>query len=110
MKDILIPITRKQKLCKSHFLNGSNAQKIIYKKYDNKLTKIKFAAKTLYYKKEIEESTANPSKMWNMIKSLLPSNTNSPPAPDKIHVNNHVDTVTDAMRIVNIFNQYLQLW
>ena len=48
-RGILKSIKTKQKLYLSHFVNGNLEQKQLYKKYANKLTKVKFAAKKLYY-------------------------------------------------------------
>ena len=44
-RGILKSIKTKQKLYLSHFVNGNLEQKQLYKKYANKLTKVKFAAK-----------------------------------------------------------------
>ena len=48
-RGILKSIKTKQKLYLSHFVNGNSEQKQLYKKYANELTKVKFAAKKLYY-------------------------------------------------------------
>ena len=43
-RGILKSIKTKQKLYFSHFVKGNSEQKQLYKKYANKLTKVKFAA------------------------------------------------------------------
>jgi len=54
----------------SHFVKENSAQKIYYKRYANKLTKIKFIAKQNYYQKELIKSKNNAFKMQKVIKSL----------------------------------------
>ena len=102
----MVSIKKKQKLYKRHFLNGSDAHKQFYKKYANKLTKLKFASKKLYYKNELAESTTNSRKTLDIIKSLRLSKTKSSHRPNKIQVNDAADIVTDPNQIVNFFNQY----
>ena len=47
----------------SHFLKGNLEQKQLYKKYANKLTKVKFAAKKLYNQDKLETSKNNTSEV-----------------------------------------------
>ena len=96
----------KTKTLLSYFLNGSDAHKQFYKKYADKLTKLKFASKKLYYKNELAKSTTNSRKTWDIIKSLPPSKTKSSHLPNKIQVNDAADIVTDPNQIVNVFNQF----
>ena len=72
-KGLLVSIKHKQQLYKTHFVNGNSEQKKFYKKYANKLNQIKFAAKQLYYHKELENSKFNLFKTWKTVKSLLPA-------------------------------------
>ena len=58
-RGVLKSIKTKQKLYLSHFVNGNSEQKQLYKKYANKLTKVKFAAKKLYYQDKLETSKNN---------------------------------------------------
>ena len=52
-KRILISIRNKHKMYKTHFLQGSNVCKMMYKTYANKLTKVKSLAKKLYFSQEL---------------------------------------------------------
>ena len=60
---ILKSIKTKQKMYLSHFGKGNLEQKQLYKKYANKLTKVKFAAKKLYYQDKLETSKNNTSEV-----------------------------------------------
>ena len=71
-KGILISIRKKNSMIKSHFINGSESQKFIFRQYSNKLTKIKTASKRNYFKVELEKNKNDPCKIWNIIRSLLP--------------------------------------
>ena len=48
----------------SFFLSGNSTFVAYFKKYANHLTKIKCAAKRLYYKNKIEEGKYNPRTTW----------------------------------------------
>ena len=48
-------IKTKQKMNLSHFVNGNSEQKQRYKKYANKLTKVKFAVKKLYFQDNLNQ-------------------------------------------------------
>ena len=54
--DILKSIKHKQKLCSTYFIKGNEIQKQFYKKYSNVLTKLKFAAKKLFFHNKFESS------------------------------------------------------
>ena len=71
---ILISVRHKRKLCKSHFLAGTEIQKRFYKKYLNTLTKVKTASKKIYYRQEFGRNLNNPRKTWELIRSALPTN------------------------------------
>ena len=71
-KGILISIRKKNSMIKSHFINGSESQKFIFRQYSNKLTKIKTSSKRNYFKVELEKNKNDPCKIWNIIRSLLP--------------------------------------
>ena len=61
---------------KSHFLNGDTDKQSFFKKYANKLTKIKALSKKLYFASKIKENQNHPRKMWNVIRSALSPSTN----------------------------------
>ena len=76
-KALLVSIKKKHVLFKMHYVNGNNSQKSYYKQYLNKLTKIKTISKKLYFEKEFHLNRDNPKKTWDIIKTLLPSNSKS---------------------------------
>ena len=49
IKGILVSIKRKQKMHKTHFINGTSMEKYFYKQYSNTLTKVKNLAKKLLF-------------------------------------------------------------
>ena len=55
-KRILISLRKKNSMFKSHFINGNETQKFIFRQYSNKLTKIKTASKRNYFKVELEKT------------------------------------------------------
>ena len=89
----------------SHFVNGNLEQKQLYKKYANKLTQVKFAAKKLYYQNKSETSKNNTSEVWRIIKSLLFSSRLNTSLPQKLRHNNTFPT--NPTLTANNFNDYL---
>ena len=59
----------------THFLQGSNVCKMMYKTYANKLTKVKTLAKKLYFAQELSNCKGDGRKMWEVIKTIIPSNS-----------------------------------
>ena len=55
-RGLLISIKHKQKLYLSHFINGNSEKRNFYKKYANKLNKIKCISKQMYYQDELYKS------------------------------------------------------
>ena len=96
-------IKTKQSLHKTHFINGNGSHKQFYKKYSNKLTKIKFLAKEQYFKFEFEQSKSNCYRSWRLIKSLISSCKKSS-APEMLQHNDLI--ITDLTSMTNIFNDY----
>ena len=72
-RGILTSFRNKQKVHKSHFIQGTAAQNIFYKKYTNKLTKLKAISKKLYYENEFRFSAGNPRMLWQTLNNVLPS-------------------------------------
>ena len=58
---------KKKNMFKSHFLNGNESNKTCFKKYSNKLTKIKAMSKQLYYLTKLQQSQNEPRGMWKII-------------------------------------------
>ena len=90
---------------KSHYILGNKTMKQEYKKYSNKLTKIKLTAKKQYYAKEFEVTTGNPRKTWEVLRTLLPGNsTKSSALPSAIDLNGK--KVTDQQIMLSEFNNF----
>ena len=69
--ELLSSINMKRKLYKTYLLNGNPVQKIFYKKFSNKLTKMKTRAKHLYYEKELLNYSGNQKKNLGNFKITL---------------------------------------
>ena len=81
-------IRRKKIMLKSHYILGNKTMKQEYKKYSNKLTKIKSTAKKQCNAKELEATTGNPRKTWEVLRTLLSGNlTKSSALPSGIDLN-----------------------
>ena len=66
-KGLWISIQRKQKMHKTHYINGFSVAKQCYKKYCNVLTKIKNLAKKMYHHNKLKENSDNPKKKLGCI-------------------------------------------
>ena len=102
-KGLLTSIKRKQKLHKSHFINGSAIAKNYYKVYSNTLTKIKNFARKLYYYHKLNEYKNNSQKTWKTLRTLLPSKNNSLTS-NLLTVSNL--PISDLNEIAEEFNHY----
>jgi len=80
---ILISIRVKQKLYKTHFLNGTKTQIDHYKKYANLLCKLKQISKKLHLEEEIKHACHDLRKFWSIIKTLTPEKSQAK-APEVI--------------------------
>ena len=85
-------------------LKGNLEQKQLYKKYANKLTEVKFAAKKIHYQDKLETSKNNTSEVWRIIKSLLSSSRSNTSLPHKLK--HHNTFTTNPTLIANSFNDY----
>ena len=87
---------------KSFYLLGSDQQKLFYKRYANKLTKVKQLSKKLYFENKFNNSD-NPRKMWNTLRNLLPYKMSC--TVTKVLKINNFD-VNHPADIANHFNNY----
>ena len=55
-KGTLTSIRKKNSLFKTHFINGSTSQKLFFRKYSNKLTKIKALSKQMRFHTELAKN------------------------------------------------------
>ena len=91
---------------KTHYLNGTTAQKYLYKLYANKLTKIKNLAKKYYYHDQLQINKNNSKGTWDVLRSLLPSKIKQA-GPHTLKTNqNDGSNITDAFEIAQEINSY----
>ena len=55
-------IKKKQKMHKTHFIQGTSVNKLYYKKYSNILTRLKDLAKRLYYHHKLNKYKDSPTQ------------------------------------------------
>ena len=99
-------IRNEKKLHESFYVQGNALQKSYYKKYTNKLTKVKELSKYCSYTffKEFETISNNKHKLCKTINSLIPSKLSNSFAPKVIKVGDvKVDISTD---IASHFNEF----
>ena len=65
--ELLNAIKDKRKMYKTHFLSGNSAQKELYKRFSNKLTKMKTRAKRNYFENELQNHSGNPKKLGKFL-------------------------------------------
>ena len=106
-KGILTSIRHKNKMHKSHYILGDQVTKSEYKKYSNKLTKIKTMAKKKHFAEELEKNKNNPKKTWEILRSLL-SRKQGKIFPGSVDVNGN--KITDKDAISNSFNHFFLKW
>jgi len=56
------------------FLQSNADQKLIYKKFLNRLTRVKTLSKKMYFQVQFTENKKDSQKTWKLIKSALPAN------------------------------------
>ena len=76
-KGILISLRKRRLTFKSHFLLGNSVKKPYFGEYSNKLTKIVFLAKKLYFADSFDKTKNDPKNMGNT-RSPLPNKRNNP--------------------------------
>ena len=88
---------------KTHFLNGYNEYRFLYKKIANKLNKVKFAAKKRFLLQQCDQNKSNPCKTWEVINLLL-TKTKSKYSKTRIQVNDNV--LDSTSQIAENFKNY----
>ena len=102
-KGLITSIKKKQKMHKTHFVQGTSVNKLYYKKYSNILTRLKDLAKKFYYHHKLNECKDSPTQTWKILRSLLPSKNNNL-IPDSITVNS--SSISDLNQIAEEFNNH----
>lgn len=103
-KGLLTSIKNKQKLYKNYFLNGTVFEKSFYKKYANKLTRVKNLSKKLYYNATISEKKNNPKDLWKFINSVISPKRGDTYSPPKLLIDDAI--VENPDEISEKFNEY----
>ena len=60
---LLSSIKHKQKLYRTHFLKGDSTDKCFYKKYANKLTRVKTLSKKRYFNNAVDKLKNKPKEL-----------------------------------------------
>ena len=95
--------SKKNSIFRTLFINGSDAEKIYFQTFSNKLTKIKTLSKKLYFQNELKKNKNNARKTWDIIKSTPPITSNRR-LTNSLRIN---DAITeDPEIIVNEFNNF----
>ena len=102
-KGLIISVKKKQKMHRTHFVQGTSVNKLYYKKYSNILTRLKDLAKRFYYHHNLNECKDSPTQTWKILRSLLPSKNNNL-IPDSITVNS--SSISDLNQIAEEFNNH----
>ena len=101
---ILKSIKTKQKMYRTHF-HSNNIEKVNqYKRYSNKLNKVKLESKNYYYNTQFAKCKNNMKATWKLIGSIIKRKTKGQIHPTKITINNKIYTAKQD--IVNQLNQY----
>jgi hypothetical protein len=101
---ILKSIKTKQKMYRTHF-HSNNIEKVNqYKRYSNKLNKVKLESKNYYYNTQFAKCKNNLKATWKLIGSIIKRKTKGQIHPTKITINNKI--YTTKQDIVNQLNQY----
>ena len=104
-KGLLTSIKHKRSMFKTHFLSDDDDKIIFYKKYVNKLTKLKALSKKDYFASAINDTPKDPRKLWNVIRSALPASQDCASAiPLSLKITGH--TITNDQAISEHFNEF----
>ena len=103
-KGILVSIRNKQKMYVTNFTNGDTEQTTFYKRYCNKLNKIKKISRRMHYEKSIKENKDSSYETWKCIRSVINNKNDNIKSPKCIIDNNK--TTTSSIEISNILNKY----
>ena len=88
---------------KTHFINGSTSQKLFFRKYNDKLTKIKALSKQMHFHTELAKNKKNARETNKIIRPVLPSKP-SREAPFTVKVDKMPSE--DSPIVANEFNNF----
>ena len=105
-KAILVSINHQKQLYAKTTKNFNTEAVYEYKRYRNKLTHIKEAAKHLHFKKVFNDNACNnPSNTWKYINKVLRKTKTSATAPVRL-INSSGQTIISPEEICNEFNHH----
>ena len=87
-KGLMTSIEHKQRLYRTHLLKGNSSERQFYKKYANKLTRVKNLSKKMYYKEALNVKKSNFKELWKPINSIILNKRANNPIVKKLIVNN----------------------
>ena len=97
-------IKLKQKLPKSHFINGTEPDKLCFTQFANKLTRMKTQSKKAFYYSVISERKNNPKQLWEFINSVIHTKRTTICPLLRVNVDNY--ETDDPGKTSEIFNDY----
>ena len=97
-------IKLRQNLYKSHFINGTESDKLYFKQFANKLTRMKTQSKKAFYYSAISERKNNPKRLWEFINSVIYTKRTIICYPFRVNVDNY--ETDDPSETSEIFNDY----
>ena len=97
-------IKLKQKLNKSHFINGTESDKLYFKQFANKLTRMKTQSKKAFYYSAISERKSNPKQLWEFINFVIHTKRTIICPPLRVNVYDY--ETDDPGETSEIFNDY----
>ena len=103
-KGILRSIKRKQQMYRTHFLSNDIQKAEQYKRYANKLNKLKALSKKQYYEKRFEKYKNNLKNTWKLIGTIIKRENKGQSCITKIIRNNK--TYYDTTDIANQLNKH----
>ena len=86
-KGLITSTKHKQRLYRTHFLKGNSSERQFYKKYANKLTRLKNLSKKMYYREALNINKSNSKELWKLINSVILNKRANNPIVKKLTVN-----------------------
>ena len=103
---LLTSIKNKQKLYKTCFLNGNDADKYYFKIYSNKLTKVKNLSKTIFYNESTSEHKNNPKQLRRFIILVISAKISRDNFSHPLKLVDENDAIRNPPEISKKFNKY----
>ncbi len=106
---LLTSIRKKNKLYHTHFINGTSAQRVKFKEYNNTLTRLKEQSKRDYLKQKFDEVKGNMKKSWQLVNETIQRKSKRARSNKFISkITDKNDEYTTPNEISNKFNHYFR--